>query len=438
MRKLIVIVVLLVLGGGLGVWYWQVRANPGTPFRTAPVTRGNLQANIGATGIIQPEEVIDVGAQVAGRIEKFGADLRNPDRPIDYGAVVDKGTVLAQLDSSLYKAQVDSAEADLKRAQADLLQKQAQLKQTTADLKRATALLPSNAISQADFDAAKAAFEVAQANVGVSQAQIGVSEGSLALARTNLDYTTIRSPVKGVIIDRRVNVGQTVVASLQAPSLFLIAKDLHRLEIWASVNEADIGQMKIGQTVKFTVDAHPGRVFEGKVLRQGDFPARLNASMTQNVVTYTVVVSIDNEDGLLWPYLTANLQFIVSEKSDVLLVPNAALRYKPRLEQIVPEARAKMTAKAEKNKEEQNRGTSQGNNATAVVEKEDSRGIVWVVQEGFVRPVRVRLGHTDGVNTEILGGGLADGTEVVVGEGRVAQATGDANPFAPQLFGGKK
>src|SRR5947209_138990 len=177
-RLLLYLVVAVALAGGAGVWWWQAHAESAPAFRTVTVERGRLEATIGATGTIQPEEVIDVGAQVAGRIEKFGADLRDPNKTVDYGAVVEKDTVLAQLDNSLYKAQVDSAQADLTRAKADLLQKQAQLNQAQADLNRANTLLPSKAISQADFDAAQAAFNVAKANVGVSEAQIGVSEGS--------------------------------------------------------------------------------------------------------------------------------------------------------------------------------------------------------------------------------------------------------------------
>jgi HlyD family secretion protein len=443
MRKVIILLLIVgLIGGGVGFWYWKAQANQGSSFRTAPVIRSHLQANIGATGTIQPEEVIDVGAQVAGRIEKFGTDLRDSSKTIDYGSVVEKDTVLAQIDPAVYGARRDQAKADLAKARADLLQQQAKQVQAQRDSERARSMILGKAISQAEFDAAQAAYETAQANIGVSQAQILQAQAALKEAETNLEYTTVRSPVKGVIIDRRVNVGQTVVASLQAPSLFLIAKDLRRLQIWASVNEADIAHIKIGQPVKFTVDAFPDKVFEGKVLRQGDFPARLNASMTQNVVTYTVVVTTENPDGVLLPYLTANLQFLISEKSDALLVPNAALRYKPRMNQIAPEFRERMAAKAQKTGANQNTGqapgASEGTKPGAAPEKEDARGTVWVADSGYVRPLRIRVGHSDGVNTEVLGGELTEGTEVVVGEGRPAQAVGDTNPFAPQLFGGKK
>jgi len=261
----------------------------------------------------------------------------------------------------------------------------------------------------------------------VSKAQIGVSEGALTLAKTNLDYTTIRSPVKGVIIDRRINVGQTVVASLSAPSLFLIAKDLSKMEVWATVNEADVGKIKIGQPVTFTVDAYPGDVFKGTVKPQGEYPARLNATMNQNVVTYTVVVSAENTPspgfpkGKLLPYLTANLSFRVSEKDNALLVPNAALRWQPANRQIHPDARADY-AKVKNKKRAEN---------------EPERGFVWVAEGGYVRPIQVQLGPSDKVNTEVVdvvGGELSEGTDLVVGEGRTQGSNGGGNPFAPQIF----
>ena len=168
-------------------------------------------------------------------------------------------------------------------------------------------------------------YKAAEANVAVGEATIQQNEAALEMAKTNLGYSTIKSPVDGVIIDRRVNIGQTVVASLNAPSLFLIAKDLRRMQVWASVNEADIGRIHPSMPVRFTVDAYPGEVFRGKVVQ-----VRLNATMTQNVVTYTVVVTTDNSDGKLLPYLTANVNFELEQRDNVLLVPNAALRWKPR------------------------------------------------------------------------------------------------------------
>jgi HlyD family secretion protein len=248
----------------------------------------------------------------------------------------------------------------------------------------------------------------------------------LKRALQNLSYCTIVSPVKGVIIDRRVNIGQTVVASLSAPSLFLLAKDLNRLQVWVSVNEADIGRIKPGQPVTFTVDAHPGDVFPGKVGK-----VRLNATMTQNVVTYTVEVDTDNSGGKLFPYLTANVNFIVGERKDVLLVPNTALRWTPQMEQVVGEFR--VSPKQAKESEAPDR-VKPGAKASKV---EKARGLVWVPQGDLVRPVQVSLGLSDGSLTEVESAELKEGTSLVVG-GMESQPAGQpapgGSPFTPQLF----
>ena len=335
-----VIAVLLLIG------FLQLGGSKSVRFRTVPVKRGDLQATISATGTVEPEEVVDIGAQVAGRIVSFGKDKNGEE--VDYGSVVEAGMVLARIDDALYAADAASAKAQLaqtkaavQKAQADLGQMQAKLVQTENDWARARKLGPSDALSQTDFDAARSNYEVAKANLAVGKAAIVQAQGTVAQAEAalkralqNLSYCTIVSPVKGVIIDRRVNIGQTVVSSLNAPSLFLLAKDLKRLQVWVSVNEADIGHIQPGQAVTFTVDAFPDEVFSGEVGK-----VRLNATMTQNVVTYTVEIITDNSSGKLLPYLTANVKFIVGERKNVLLVPNAALRWVPLSDQIAPEFR---------------------------------------------------------------------------------------------------
>ncbi len=329
--------------GGLGAWHLYGEREPVTKLRTVPVKRADLLATIGATGTVEPEEVVDVGAQVAGQINEFGTDVNG--KPVDYGSVVDEGTVLAQIDDSLYAADVQQAQANLNSAEANVVQSQAKLNQARQDWERAQKLGPSEALAPSAYDQYKANFEVAKANLGVSQAAVAQTQAALNRARRNLGYCTIKSPVKGVIIDRRVNIGQTVVSSLNAPSLFLIAKDLKRIQVWVSVNEADIGNIHPGQDVTFTVDAFPGQDFHGQVGK-----VRLNASMTQNVVTYTVVVNTDNADGKLLPYLTANVQFISGRRENVLAVPNAALRWEPQANDIAPEFRqaAEATGSARK------------------------------------------------------------------------------------------
>jgi HlyD family secretion protein len=407
--------------------------------RIVPVKRGDLIATISASGVVEPEEVVDVGAQVAGRILSFGKD--ESGKTVDYGSRVEEGTVLAQIDDSLYaadvaqaKAQREQAKAGVLRSEADLGQLQAKLIQAERDWNRAKKLGPSDALSQSDYDAAQSAYDVAKANLAVGKAAIvqanetvAQATANLRRAQQNLDYCTIKSPVRGVIIDRRVNIGQTVVASLNAPSLFLIAKDLRRMQVWVSVNEADIGNITPGQAVNFTVDAFPGQVFQGEVGK-----IRLNATMTQNVVTYTVEVITDNSDGKLLPYLTANVRFLMGNHPDVLLVPNAALRWIPQAEQIAPDSQ-KPTGRSSVVE-----GASRPKSSPDAAQEEAGRGTVWVPQGKLVKAIPVRVGMSDGSVTEIQSEELKEGTPVVIGEqskdSAVAQST--TNPFTPQFFRG--
>jgi HlyD family secretion protein len=406
-------------------------------FRTVPVKRGDLLATISATGTVEPEEVVDVGAQVAGRILAFGKDVSG--KTVDYGSRVEEGTVLAQIDDALYaadvaqsKAQLEQAKASVIRAEADLGQMQAKLTQAERDLNRAKKLGPGDALSQADYDAAVSAYDVAKANLAVGKAAIVQANGAVAQAKANLkrtqqnlDYCTIISPVRGVIVDRRVNIGQTVVSSLSAPSLFLIAKDLKRMQVWIPVNEADIGNIHPGQAVTFTVDAFPGEVFRGEVGK-----VRLSATMTQNVVTYTVEVITDNSDGKLLPYLTANTKFMVSNRANVLMVPNTALRWVPQAEQVVPgSGRAPERSSALEGSGARPRASAEAS------QEEAGRGVVWVPEGALVRAVPVRIGMSDGTLTETQSDELKEGTPVVVGEQtkEAAAPAATTNPFTPQL-----
>lgn len=427
-RLFIIAVVLVVAGGGFGLWYMHGLSRQGPAFRTATAQHGTLTATISATGTLEPEEVVDVGAQVAGMIKAFGQDPRDSTKSVDYGTLVEPGTVLARIDDAVYKSQVAQAKANLQRAEADLLQYQAKVKQSQRDWERAQSLSHSSgAISGLDYDTALATYESAKSALAVGQAAVAQAKASLEQVEINLGYCTIQSPVKGVIVDRRVNTGQTVVASLNAPSLFLIAKDLAKMQIWASVNEADIGQIQPGQDVRFTVDAHPDQVFKGVVAQ-----IRLNATMTQNVVTYTVVVNIDNADSKLPPYLTANLQFQVGQKKDVLLIPNSALRWKPQVNQVVPDQRAAY-GQAQRAKE-----ATPGDKPTAELEH-SHQGTLWVPEGNLVRPVAVHTGLTDGQFTEITGSDLPDRSKVVIGmaEAKDKDSSSSASPFTPQMFGKK-
>ncbi len=432
-RQLIVlaglVAVLLLLG------YLLRGGSRATGFSTVLVRRGDLLATISATGTVEPEQVIDIGAQVAGIILSFGRDAHG--KLIDYGSVVKPGSVLAHIDDTLYvatvaidKAALQQARANLVNAKANVLQMQAKLWEAEADWNRAQKLGPSQALAATTYDQYKATYLVGKANVAlalasVEQAAAAVSQAAATLKKDEetLAYCTITSPVAGVIIDRRVNIGQTIVSTTTTPSLFLLAVDLKRIQVWASVNEADIGNIHPDQQVTFTVDAFGDQVFHGVVGR-----IRLNATMSQNVVTYTVEVNCDNSDGKLLPYLTTNLQFEVGRRQDVLLVPNAALRWAPRSRRLALAAGGAPEAVAGASGKEA--GQVRGGGAAA------SRGTVWVPEGDRLRPLQVHVGLTDGVWTEVSGKGLSEGLPVVIAEGKREPEGGEsagASPFIPQM-----
>jgi HlyD family secretion protein len=438
-KRILIGVAILAAAAAAALTWVVLRGNgQAIAYRTAAIQRGDLLVAISATGTVEPEEVIDVGAQIAGQILSFGKDTNG--RTVDYGSTVDPGMVLARIDDLVYaadaaqaEAQVRSGRAALQRARADLGALQARLQQAERDWQRARKLGPSEALAEASFDAYRSAYETAVANVEVgratiqqSEAGVAQAEAALSKARRNLSYCTITSPVKGVIIDRRVNIGQTVVASLNAPSLFLIAKDLTRMQVWVAVNEADIGRIRPGQIVTFTVDAFPDDVFQGEVGK-----VRLNASMTQNVVTYTVEVITDNSTGRLLPYLTANVQFEMNRRNGVLMAPNSALRWTPTLEQVAPDARDAFAAASAGRRDKGKSGAAAVGNGRET----GTRSTVWVLDGDRVRPIPVKTGLTDGSMTEVEGPNLAAGMEIVVGvqPAGTAAAQETRNPFAPSF-----
>ncbi len=412
MKKVFFLLLMVAAGGAAGYYFWWA-ARPDPPeFSTATAARGDLLVSVSATGSVEPVEIIDVGAQIVGIIKSFGPDPERPGKTIDYRSRVREGAILAQIDDLPYKAEMKKAAANQKLAEGELGRCRARLRQAERTFRRAEKLRDTNAV--AEFENATADHEIAQAEVAAAEAKVDQAKVLAEQAQINLGYTTIRSPVDGVVIDRRANVGQTVVAALSAQSLFLMAKDLSRMLVFASVNEADIGDIRDGQPVTFKVDAYRDRAYSGKVSQ-----IRLNASMVQNVVTYGVVIEVDNPDGTLMPYMTAKLQFEVARRSKVMLVPNQALRWQPRWEEVSPSLRADLRA--------------QGATTTSAVSEEGSSDegagdkvdlgtpVVWVLSDdGFVRPVKVRVGLSDGLSTEIVDGELNEGMRVAL---KVVRAT---------------
>lgn len=352
--------------------------------------------------------------------------------------------VLAQIDPAIYNAQFDQATAALAQAVANVAQMQARVLQTEAEWQRARKLkelkIPSRSptgsaaanqlfpivgISDADYILAQANAETAKADLEAAKATVLQQKATLSLAETNLGYTTIVSPISGTIIDRRVNIGQTVVSSLNAPSLFLLARDLRRMQVWASVNEADIAKIKPGTKVRFRVDALPEDTFHGTVVQ-----IRLNASMTQNVVIYTVVIGVDNSDLKLLPYLTADVKFEVDERQDVLLVPNAALRFRPDAEQVLETPR-----QGRENESDATEEPPSGTEPDAVAA--DSIGRLWQIdpETSRLKAVEVRKGLSDGSSTEVTSDSLHEGDTIVVGVQKQVANSDVNNPFAPPRFG---
>lgn len=408
----VVVVLLLILGAAY--WGYRKYANDDVKvvFLTEKAAKSDIMRSISATGTVEPEELVNVGAQVQGMIARFGTDSDGAE--VNYGSRVKEGMILANIDDSLYLSNLKSAEAQQLQAkaaitssEANVLQNKAKLELTRLNWERAQTLGPALAIAQSAYDSAKAEFETAKASLAVAEAQIAVSKAQLAsanaaysYAKRNLDYCVIKSPVDGVIIDRRVSIGQTVVSSMTAPSLFLIAKDLKKMEVWVSVNEADIGSIKVGQDVLFTVDAFQNRTFTGKVQK-----IRLNATMSQNVVTYVVEVGTDNSDGTLLPYLTANVKFILAQRKNVLSAPNAALRFTP------PGMERPSAQKGER--------------------------ILFVLRDNKPFALAVKTGLSDGFTTQIVSGDLKEGDEVITGMELISSKTpsmrsgAKKSPFLP-------
>ncbi|MGN6111948.1 MAG: efflux RND transporter periplasmic adaptor subunit [Luteimonas sp.] len=309
----IVAVCLVVLLAG---WWWTHRkADETGGYRTTTVERGDIRVAISATGTLSAISTVTVGSQVSGQVT---------DVLVDFNDKVTKGQVIAKIDPSTYEAQIEQGNAQIASAQAQLRQAQATLRNAQVDYQRKASLGNEQLVAKSDVDLARASLEQAQAQVNSAQAQIRQQSASTQTTRVNLNRTVIRSPVDGVILTRTIEPGQTVAASLQAPELFTIAEDLSKMKIELAVDESDIGQVRAGQAVTFTADAFPNRQFRGVVEQ-----VRLSATTTSNVVTYPVVVTVDNGDGTLLPGLTVNAEIEVSKRSDVLKIANAALRYKP-------------------------------------------------------------------------------------------------------------
>jgi len=314
-RTLVATAALLALAGG--GWYWSRASSAGGAggWRTVTVERGDIRVAISATGTLSATSTVTVGSQISGQITEV---------LVDFNDKVHKDQVIARIDPSTYQAQIEQGNAQIASARAALAQAEATLRNAELDFARKLELGDEKLVAQSDIDLARAALEQARAQVASTRAQIRQQTASTQTTRVNLERAVIRSPVDGVVLKRSIEPGQTVAASMTAPELFQIAEDLSKMKIELFVDESDIGQVTPGQAVSFTADAFPERQFRGRVEQ-----VRLAATTSNNVVTYPVIVSVDNSDGTLLPGLTVNAEIEVNHRRDVLRVASAALRYKP-------------------------------------------------------------------------------------------------------------
>lgn len=390
LRKALVLVPLVALLGCGGLW-WALRGEPPPTWRLVQIEQRDVRSTVSATGALEAVSTVEVGTQVSGIV----AELL-----VDYNDEVEAGQVIARIDTSLLQADVAAAQASYDAARADRAKAE-------TDLQRLEGLLAKGAAAKGEVDDARTAFQVADARV--RQARVGFDR-----ARSNLGYASISAPISGTVVRRDVERGQTVNAGLSAPTLFLIAGDLAQMRILAAVDEADIGRIREGQRVEFTVQAYTDAKFEGEV-RQ----VRLASVTVENVVTYTVVVDVDNADGKLLPGMTATVEFVVEEAPDVLCVPNAALRFRPEPAQMSAAAAAA---------EGGDRGKA-GRDGKGGGRRSASRKL-WVVgADGLLSPLPVEVGLSDGSCTQVAGEGIAAGQQFVAGVQRADGGSGSTNPF---------
>jgi HlyD family secretion protein len=378
---------------GVGIWSRKDTTVPVLNYVTATVERGELITKISATGSINPLVTVQVGSQVSGRIERI---------LVDFNSKVRKGEVVAQLDSSLLTTQVTQAQSSAKSAEAALEKARVKVRETQRQVERLRDLDARKLLSASELETAQFAHEAAVADEHLQEANLDQARAALAQVRVSLAHTTIYAPIDGVVISRSVDVGQTVAASLQAPTLFTIANDLSRMQIETQVDEAFIGQIHQGQPVTFTVFAYPGRSFQGTVAQ-----IRLNPTVESGVVKYNCIIRVDNTDLVLKPGMTATVTVETNRLRDVFTVPNAAVRFVPAWP---PEKLAELRKRVKR-----------------------QEGIIWLKNGSQLDPVVVHIGAVGDTQTEISADGLQEKAEVVVSlQGESGR--GEARPRGFRLF----
>ncbi len=400
-RLRVVLAVVAVVAATVVAGAYYFTRTPALPqVTTAAVSRGPVTKTVATTGTVQPVTSVSVGSQVSGTVSWLGAD---------FNTIVQKGQIIARLDPSLFNAQVAQARSGVAKANADLERSRVTLADAQMKFGRAKTLSERQLIAQSDVDAAAMDVDSAAASLKGTEAQVVQAQASLNQAQVNLDHTIIAAPISGTVTQRSVDVGQTVAASMSSPTIFVIAADLTKMQVNASIDESDIGQIKPGQPVTFGVDAYPETVFTGVVLQ-----VRLQATIVSNVTTYPTIIDVPNPDAKLRPGMTATVKVTVASRPDVLRVPNAALRVRPTPAVLAAFGRPASTGGAD-------------------AKRSSTEGQVWTFAGGTLSPASVRLGITDGAVTELLAPGLAAGTQVVTmitaAQPPAATKAGTGNPL---------
>jgi len=387
MKKIIAVIAVAAVLAAAG-FFWRTNKGNDLKFRTEKVVRGDITSTVSASGTVNAVTTVLVGTQVSGTVKEIF---------VDFNSAVKKNQIIAQIDPSTFEAQVEQARAGLLLAEANLEKSEASLADALRSMNRARELFLKNLISRSDGDTAETNFLTAKAQVAASKAQVAQSEATLRTAETNMRYTRIISPVDGIVVSRNVDVGQTVAASFQTPTLFTIAQDLTKMQINTNVDEADIGKVKTDMDVDFTVDAYPETTFRGKVFQVRNAPISV-----QNVVTYDVVVKVPNPDLKLKPGMTANVSVIISTHGNVLKLPKAALRFSP--------------------------GTSEKGRAG----RQQKGPGVWILENNSPKRIAVSTGISDGMHSELLSNDLKEGQEVIVES--IGKASEKPAAAAPKMF----
>lgn len=370
MKKTIIFVAALSVAG-LAVWFFLLReSNQAVKYKTAKIEKGPIESKVSATGTLNAVVTVQVGSQVSGTIKELYAD---------FNSAVKKDQVITRLDQKTFIAQRDQAKANLINARANVEKSNADLIDKKQKFDRVSKLHKEGLIAQSDRDSAEAAYLSSEAQLKSAEAQVEQYKASLELAEVNLDYTVIKSPVDGIVISRNVDIGQTVAASFQTPTLFTIAKDLTKMQVNTNVDEADIGAVRVGQEATFTVDAYPELIFKGVVSQIRNAPI-----IVQNVVTYDVIIEVANKEMKLKPGMTANVSIVTYHRDDVLKVSNAALRFKPAEDNSLKQA------------------------------KEEKGVKVWLLNNDQIKPIYIKTGASDGNYTEVIEGDLKEGDEMVI------------------------